>query len=193
MEPQVRDYELPQFVFLNNKPKKNAYGGQDFHSMPLQKSRGNNNRCNSNRPFSHFPNFHPNQRSNNYQGQNLHSNQNKNKSAQKAHYSSNYGDYEMNSYYTKGSGNGAKNSREKKSWLAYASTADSDNAHVSSELSGFKIVHGGNVIHDETEEDFDSPAELEIKEKSKTVYGKYASSVLVIGPNAKEISLPSFA
>jgi hypothetical protein len=193
MEPQVRDFELPQFTFLNNKPKKNTYGGKDFQNNTVQKSRGNTARCPSNKPFSHFPNFHPSQRNTSYQSQNP---QNKNKFNQKPYHSSNSNDYENNYHsdkYAKGNGSATKANLEKKSYLAYASTADSDNAHVSSELSGFKIVRGANVIHDETEEDFDSPTDFNFIPKSKIVFDKYASSVLTIGPNAKEISLPSFA
>ena len=188
MEPQIRDFELPQFTFLNNKPKKNAYN-QDFNSNSVQKSRGNNARGPSNRPFSHFPNFHPSQR-NNFQGQNQNQNQNKNKFNQQKNYFSSGSE---SNQYAKGNGSASKAPLEKKNWLAYASTADSDNAHVSSELNGFKIVHGGKVIHDETEEDFDSPTDFNFSPKVKTVYDKYASSVMTIGPNAKEISLPSFA
>jgi hypothetical protein len=193
MEPQVRDFELPQFTFLNNKPKKNTYGGKDFQNSSVQKSRGNTVRGpSSNKLFSHFPNFHPSQRNNSYQTQNT---QNKNKFNNKGHYSSN-GDYDMNYHsdkYAKGNGSATKANLEKKSYLAYASTADSDNAHISSELSGFKIVRGAHVIHDETEEDFDSPTDFNFSPKAKIVFDKYASSILTIGPNAKEISLPSFA
>jgi len=86
--------------------------------------------------------------------------------------------------------NGVKNSSEKY-YRAYASTAsdsDSSTSHSSSELTGFKIVYKGKTIHDETDEDF---------EKNECTLGagngKFASSVMVIGPNAKDISLPTFA
>lgn len=82
-----------------------------------------------------------------------------------------------------------------KSWLAYASTAsESDNNSHVSELNGFRIVHNGNVVHDETEEDFDSQTESQGSPRASIVNEKkYAASIMVIGPSAKEISLPSFA
>jgi len=63
-------------------------------------------------------------------------------------------------------------------------TSDSDSS-AHSDLSGFKIVHDGKVIHDETEDEVENLFN----------YGdgnKYASSVLTVGPNAQSISLPSF-
>jgi len=64
------------------------------------------------------------------------------------------------------------------------STSDSDSS-ARSDLSGFKIVYNGSIIHDESEDDyqnFDSSQEDT----------KYASSELTVGPNHKNISLPSF-
>lgn len=84
---------------------------------------------------------------------------------------------------------------EKNLWNSFASTtasesdSSSNNSSSSSELSGFKIVHEGKVVHNEIEEDLlDSPC-LKVEDN----YEKFASSVLVTGPNVMEISLPSFA
>jgi hypothetical protein len=93
---------------------------------------------------------------------------------------------------------GSNGSPDKLSWSGYASTATSESdssSHASSELSGFKIVHGGKVVHDETEEEPESPFGFESSTGTLRVdvgNGKFASSGMVIGPHAKEISIPSF-
>jgi len=185
VEPQFRDFEFSNF-FQNNRTKKHAYGSQDFHFMPVQKSRGTAH-VNNNRPFYQFPSSHPNQqRKNQYQGPNAMTN--------KQPYHKNEITYNFDKF-AKGNGNGLKNSTDKKNWIAYASTAsESDsNSHIPSQLNGFKIVQNGNTVHDETEEDFDSANESHLSPRANTGFEKYASSVMVIGPSAKEISLPSFA
>jgi len=76
----------------------------------------------------------------------------------------------------------------------YASTADSDNNNndVFSELSGFKVVQNGRVLHNEAGEDFDS-SDNETNWLGEIHGAKFAASTLTVGPNAKDISLPSFA
>jgi len=95
-----------------------------------------------------------------------------------------------------GKGSYVKNSPEKLSWSAYASTAsesDSNGSHISSELSGFKIIHSGKIVHDETEDDIlESPTDFKGKRRPDVEDVKFAASMMTIGPNAKEISLPSF-
>jgi len=89
----------------------------------------------------------------------------------------------------------AKKQIDNSNWICYASTAsESDGgSHVSSELTGFKIVQSGSVVHDETEEDFDFLSESRSSSKSDESGVKFAASLMVIGPDVKEISLPSFA
>jgi len=87
-------------------------------------------------------------------------------------------------------------SYEKNTGNSFASTAsDSDsssnNSSSSSELNGFRIIHEGKVVHNEIEEELDSPCKIGLKVEDS--YEKFASSVLVIGPNVQEISIPSFA
>jgi len=76
-----------------------------------------------------------------------------------------------------------------------ASTASetdaSSSSSISSELSGFKIVHNGKTIHNEAEET-DSPVRLNLTGYFAAFDTKFASSELMVGPQAKEISLPSF-
>jgi len=75
----------------------------------------------------------------------------------------------------------------------YASTADSDNNNnVFSELSGFKVVQNGRVLLNEAGEDFDS-SDNETNWLGEIHGAKFAASTLTVGPNAKDISLPSFA
>jgi len=90
---------------------------------------------------------------------------------------------------------GSKNS-VKALRMVYASTAsdsDSNGAHIQSELYGFKIMQNGRTIHDETEEDVDLFESDDEWPMTTTSNEKFAASVLTIGPNAQEISLPSFA
>jgi len=183
MEPQIRDFELPHFSFQTKKFKKYSYESQDFHFSSIQKFHGPAFRHNNNpsRHFSQVSNFHfhPNQQLRKNPYQNTHNQGNFNKT----------GDYEMNFSFDKFA-KGNNSASMDKSWIAYASTAsESDNNSHISELNGFRIVQNGNVVHDETEEDFDS--QNEFNPKTNTDNEKYASSVMVIGP--KEISLPSFA
>jgi len=74
-----------------------------------------------------------------------------------------------------------------------ASDNENGNSELISELSGFKIVQNAKTIHDETTEDTDvfSAGESDSEESQKPT--KFASSMMTIGPNAKEISIPMFA
>jgi hypothetical protein len=88
---------------------------------------------------------------------------------------------------------------DKKTRLSSASTAsesDSSSSH-GSELSGFKIVHRGKVVHNEAEEEADlndNNCTISCKnEEKRDSNGRFASSLLVVGPNVGEISIPSFA
>ena len=96
--------------------------------------------------------------------------------------------------FAKGSGYKASPEKQCRAYASTASESDSSGSHVSSELSGFKIVHSGRVLHDETEEDeIEVPTEFDMIWPIEVGTGKFASSVMVMGPNAQEISLPTFA
>jgi len=178
IEPQFRDFDIPQFVFLNNNKKScngrsNVYDTFSYKSQP----NGKNSRCTSNKPVNN----------NSYLPRHNLQSYNKN------YYNQSSEDYNFDQFtpsYAKLNTKQIDNSN----WISYASTAsESDSgSHISSELTGFKIVQSGSVVHDETEEDFESSSE---KSTSKTTENKvkYASSLMVMGPDAKEISLPSFA
>jgi len=67
--------------------------------------------------------------------------------------------------------------------------SDNDGNTIFSELSGFKIIQNGKTVYDETSQEFDfSDSDSDESQKAK-----FASSVMTIGPNAKEISIPMFA
>jgi len=77
------------------------------------------------------------------------------------------------------------------------STSDSDsNSNQFSELSGFKIVSNGEIIHDDTYEDI----EQRFDDDEDAVFGlalpsskdKFASSEMTMMPNFKAISIPMF-
>lgn len=147
---------------------------KNYDYMPYSKSHGPhyNNVVKS---FGQFPALHKN--NNGKQQQNQRNLINKNECL-----------YNMNKF-AKGAG-----PMKDKNWIAYASTAsDSDSSHVSSELSGFKIVQQGKTVHNEIDEDYDSATDFYFNGGVKIDDVKYASSTLTMVPNAKEISLPSFA
>jgi hypothetical protein len=103
--------------------------------------------------------------------------------------------YPVNNNQSYGKTMGSKN-YNKAHKMIYASTAsdsDSKDAYIQSELYGFKIVQNGRVIHDETQEDVDLFESDDEWPMTATSNEKFAASVLTIGPNEKEISLPSFA
>jgi len=70
--------------------------------------------------------------------------------------------------------------------------SDNDNgsSDIFSELSGFKIVQSGRTIYNEANEEEDLFSDSDSNEAQKP---KFASSEYTIGPNARDISIPSFA
>jgi hypothetical protein len=189
---QSQNFGFPQFVFINNQQKKGQNGNTAFPQMNVQKPRGTSSRGNFNKPFYSQQILQSSQSRPGYQAQ---ANRfNGNKSTKGSNFGQNTGKFEnqygMNKYVQ---GSGSKSSPEKATRSCYGSTAsESDGSHTSSELSGFKIVHKGKIVHDETEEDFDSPTDLGMSCRFEEGNGKFAASGMVIGPNAKAISLPTF-
>jgi hypothetical protein len=189
--------DIPQFVFLNNGPTK------DSNRAPRDIQ---NQRNNSKKPQS--PNSRNNSNKKSNQGQQ--SNKKSRKAATKAQKGmTNSGQmsrnllkvhtlerFETQHHIPKVvKGNGLKSSFDKYNKLAYLSTASESDDYSSQfcpELNGFKIVHSGKVLHDGTEEELESPIEFTMKGVSYQGAERFASSTLVIGPNAKNISLPTF-
>jgi len=194
MGPQIYDLDIPQFVYLSQKPKKMAYKNNNgFPPMTSNKLHGPNPRTNSNKPPHYSTNIYASQQykqntqiqSGNYS--------NTNKSAKKFNPSQNFAKYEnqypINNY---AKGNNMKGSPDKYNKIYYASTASESDSAAQSELAGFKIVVNGKTIHDETEEDYDLADDSDKNFDYGAGNGKFASSVMTIGPNAKDISLPTF-
>jgi hypothetical protein len=189
---QNQNFEFPQFVFLKNKQIRVPSGNTAFPSMNVQKPRGTSSRGNFSKPFYSQQISQPSQGRSVFQAQG--NRFNGNKLTKGPNFGQNIGKFEnqygMNKYVQ---GSGSKSSPEKATKSCYGSTAsESDGSHASSELSGFKIVHRGKIVHDETEEDFDSPTDLRMSCRFEEGNGKFAASGLVIGPSAKDISLPTF-
>jgi len=172
----------------NNKNNMN-------YNNNFSKGRGPQPRGNYNKSYLQPQKGYNQQKSNAYPSWNVF---NGSYSNNKDNYNQGFGKFEaqQNQYnyakslktnYNKGSG----------SDKASRSTNASDNddgygSSVFSELSGFKIMQNGRTIHNETKEEVDSfsNAESELEEVAKE---RFACSELTIGPNAKEISIPSFA
>lgn len=104
-----------------------------------------------------------------------------------------YGNQYNQSYYAKNSNLDYRSNYNTSSEKASRSTGVSDNdngfGNLYSDLAGFKIVQNGKTVYDETQEDFD----LSDSDGEEALPTKFAASVLTITPNAKDISLPSFA
>jgi hypothetical protein len=196
---QVQDQDLPQFVLLKNQPKRIICGNISFQSLTMQKPRMVALRVEGsfNKNFNHFPPSQPNIQyglPSQTQGNRFYPN----KLPKRPNFMQNTVKFENqyinNNKYTKGYCQ--KGSPDKffsrTSYGSTASESDSSASHASSELTGFKIVHSGKIVHDETEEDVDSP-DFGLYLPLNSGNGKFASSGMVIGPNAKEISLPTFA
>jgi len=85
---------------------------------------------------------------------------------------------------------------EKSAWNSPASTAsdsDGNSSHTSSsELSGFRIVQEGKVLHNEIEEEVEFASDEKNSLKLEDNYEKFAASVMVTGPNVNKISIPTF-
>jgi len=181
VEPQFRDLDIPQFVFLNNK--KSCNGRSNVHDTFSYKSQnGKNSRCTSNKPVFNMSNNHSNLPRQFQSNQKNYNN--------KSYYNQSSGDFNFDQFSPNYAKLNTKTTIDNSNWICYASTAsESDSgSHASSELTGFKIVQSGSVVHDETEEDFESSSEK--LDESRV---KFAASLMVMGPDAKEISLPSFA
>jgi len=74
--------------------------------------------------------------------------------------------------------------------LSGCSTMPSEEELTNSVLYGFKVVHDGRTLHDEAQ--FDESQDGTPSASIKRPVIKFASSTYTIGPNPKDISLPSF-
>jgi hypothetical protein len=74
--------------------------------------------------------------------------------------------------------------------LSGCSTMPSEEELTNSVLHGFRVVHDGRTLHDEAQ--FDESQDVTPNANKKRPLIKFASSTYTIGPNPKDISLPSF-
>jgi len=169
-DSSVRAFEFPQFAFSNNKakkaPRKNKVASSTKNSKSYAQSHKSSYAAQDIGTYSHYYS-----RS---QGQMV----------VKDGFGPNFGKF--------GKIQPQNNFSDQYMKSNYASTADSDNNAVFFELSGFKIVQNGKVLHNEVGEDFDS-SDNETSWLGDIQIPKFAASTLTIGPNANDISLPSFA
>jgi len=172
---QNNDFDNSQFNFLKHQSKRALYGVQS-------KPRGQASRGSNTNKTSHTISANTNQTR-------KYAKNGQSSTALKNNYAK-----EERFYQESYSKMGSKSYKAQK--MVYASTAsdsDSNNANTQSDLYGFKIVQNARIIHDEVEEDLDLFESDNEWPMSSTNTEKFAASVLTIGPNAKEISLPSFA
>ena len=172
--------KLKTYKNLNNNPSKHI---DKLTSLSKKGKQSKNNQ-------STVKDYHAKHNSNQYP---LWSNFNQKRLGKKENSnqaSRNYIDQQNSSIYVKTSKNiyakGYSSDKSSKSTQPNTS-CDSDNNFVS-ELVGFKIVHLGKTIHDETSDDFDSES-IMMKFTSKN---RFASSKFTICPNSQEISIPQF-
>lgn len=191
MGPQSYDATMPHFSPYKGQPRRHPGDYTNFNNMSSQKYRGCAPRGNCvKNPLSAQNNYH-----NQNQGglQVPRTRPYPNKIIKKFDSNSDFPQFEIQPNFYNNSVKGNMNHSGSNYYGSTASESDS-NSHTS-ELNGFKIVHKGKVIHDETEEEIESPTDF----YGRSLYRlepesmKFAASILVIGPNAKEISLPTFA
>jgi hypothetical protein len=72
--------------------------------------------------------------------------------------------------------------------LSGCSTMPSEEELTNSVLHGFKVIHDGRTLHDETQAD----ESIEGTPNNKKPLNKFASSIYNLAPNPKDITLPSF-
>jgi hypothetical protein len=126
-----------------------------------------------------------------------------NRSNQKVHGGNqgygNYDGYQSQGNYAKGMKNGYVRGTQSDNYSRStnpSSNSDGEGNDVFSELSGFTIVQNGMTIYheeDNTTANLIDGGYSFVAEDHQMTKVKYASSVMTIGPNAHEISLPSFA
>lgn len=194
MGPQSHDATMLQFTPHKGQSRRNPGDYNNFNNMSSQKHRGCAPRgnCIKNSQSTQNNHFYQNQgglqvpRTRPYPTKML----------KKFDSNSNIPQFETQPNFYNNSVKGNMNySGSKNYYGSTASESDSNTSHASSELNGFKIVHKGKVIHDETEEEIESPTDF----YGRSLYRfepeivKFAASCLVIGPNCQEISLPTFA
>jgi hypothetical protein len=187
--PQIQDFDLPQFVFLNNKHAKMSNKTNNTATISHGKPNGSNQRTKTNNKTNQH---RQSPKAHDYYPAKLHPMTVTSKfsvlkyDGGKQYAKGNFSKASQDSYYNK---------------LYYASTAsDSDSSSSSgaqseitaNDLIGFKIAHNGKLLHDDTEDEFGYPTDFELSLGLKTEKVKFASSTMVIGPNPKDISLPSF-
>jgi len=189
---QHEGMDVPQFVFLNNGFKNNTMR----EPIPIHKTVKKSSGPATN--IKHEKNFNAGQNQHNNQHRAIASIPHHHRSARKTPIKTNHFHtperFETQHHFVKfAQGNGLSNLLDKQNKLYYASTASSESDDGSScrdsELNGFKVVHSGKVLHNETEEEL---LNLHITEDFGEGKGRYASSTLVTGPNCQIISLPTF-
>jgi len=188
--PQNYDFNLNHSGSLKKRSRKVSFDSVVFQPTTSQKPRGAPIWGTPGKSFNFPQNLQFNQYQPHFQ---VPSNQpDLNKSAKKSNQTSSALQFETQPNFQKyAKGNCPTYPGTKTYYGSTASETDSSGSHASSELNGFKIVHKGKIVHDETEEELESPTSFGINCRMESE--KFASSCLVIGPNAKEISLPTFA
>lgn len=110
--------------------------------------------------------------------------------------SGNYSYYQTQSNYAKNSKTSyipSYSSDKYSSWSTQNTTGSDSDSNMTSELKGFKIMQNGKVVHNETHDEVETVANMDQFFMEDLPNEKFASSLMTIGPNSKEISLPSFA
>jgi hypothetical protein len=180
----TQDFDLPQFVYLNNKHAKMSAKTNVGSNKPYGSNQYNKSTNKQSYSLSNNKQYHQNNQAQDYY-------------PAKGSNTSKYVEKNGGKQYAKWNFSGKK--VQDKYYNYYASTAsDSDSSSSSAQseitafdLMGFKIAQNGKILHDEIEEDFGS-IDLDFKVGMKPNNVKFASSTMVISPNPQDISLPTF-
>ena len=190
MDSQVHCSNYNEFVSKTKSKKTNKQNNMIYNNNNFNKGRGPQPRGNYNKNYLQPNKGYNQQKPQAYPSWNVF---NGGYSTKKDNF--NQGFEAQQSHYAKGlKANYMKGSMSDKAGRS-TNASDNDDGYCStvfSELSGFRIMQNGRTIHNETKEEFNSSfdADSEFEEVAKE---RFASSEMTIGPNAKEISIPSFA
>lgn len=191
---QNQDFDYSEFNFLKKQSKRALYGVSTQPRTQTPRGSLNNNSTKSSKTSN---NTTTQVRKYAKTGQSYNTNETtprKNSSyyAKEERYSVNNNAFQQ--YNSKTMGAAKSNKALKTVYASTASDSEGNGRNNQSDLYGFKIAMQGRTIHDEIEDDVDLfESEDECPMGILSSNEKFAASVFTIGPNAKEISLPSFA
>jgi len=191
MDSQVRSSKDSKKMHKNAHKQSYNHGSFNYTQHTQNKKRGPVFReLYSHSPHSQSPvHYHHQSKGQSYPSWSVFSGNRSNQKVQNGGYG-NFDGYQSQTNYAKGMKNSYVRATQSDNYSRStnaSSNSDGEECNVFSELTGFTIVQSGKTIYHEEEDGY------AFVDEDQTPKVKFASSVMTIGPNAHEISLPSFA